>query len=123
MENPEVEQNDDGPKVARIVSKTPREKTVNLSWPVEFDGKLYESVTIKRISGKEVRDYFELLADEDNEGDVIPPFLENIPQEVWDCLDDDDRFLIEEQSEDFMPRRLKALIQSAPGTSSDTPES
>lgn len=91
---------------ARIVSTKPRSTTVALDHPVEFDGKLYESVTIRRVTGKQVDDFIRASAAL-KEGEPQPqlPVLD-FPREVYDEMDDDDRLRVEEALLPFLPRRL-----------------
>ena len=90
--------------VARIVSDKERARTVDLEWPVEFDGVLYESVTIRRLTTKEVVDFLETMA---GKGDVRWPMYD-VPDAVLDALDDDDAFRLDEVVKGFLPRRFQA---------------
>ena len=49
--------------IARIVSDKPRSRAVPLEWPVSFEGVLYEAVTIRRLTAKEVAEFVESLKD------------------------------------------------------------
>jgi len=93
-------------KEARIISPKERSADISLEWPVEFDGKLYESVTVRRVSGKDVDDFIRASAAL-QEGERQPqlPVLD-FPREVYDEMDDDDRLRVEEALLPFLPRRL-----------------
>lgn len=91
--------------VARIVTTKEREKFVPLEYPVEFDGKLYEEIRIRRISGKELEDFFKAM----DEGRGNMPPVVDCPVEVWDQMDADDQKTVDEAAVDFFPQRLKAL--------------
>ena len=109
MDKPEIYRMTDEPTLkpeARIVSTKPRSTTVALDHPVEFDGKLYESVTIRRVTGKQVDDFIRASAAL-KEGEPQPqlPSLD-FPREVYDEMDDDDRLRVEEALLPFLPRRL-----------------
>jgi len=104
-------------KTARIISDRPRRKAIKLDWPVEFDGKIYESVDIKRCSGAEVDDFLERIRN--GEGAGMPPMID-CPIEVWDAMDDDDRFKVDKEGWVFFPLRLREFMPSNPGQSDDT---
>lgn len=90
--------------VARIVTKLPREKEVTLTYPVEFDGRLYETIRIRRITGGQVADYMDRL----QQGERIMPPVVECPVEVYEAMDADDQDMVDEAAMDFLPRRLKA---------------
>lgn len=116
----DVESNADTMPVARIVSTKKRTIEVPLEWPVEFDGTLYESVTIRRITAKEVSDYLDALSSiDDVDVAPLPPFI-GVPKEVWDGMDDDDRYEVDQKAMDFMPRRLREVAESTPDTTDNT---
>lgn len=90
--------------VARIVTNLPREKEVTLTYPVEFDGRLYETIQIRRITGSQVADYMDRL----QQGERIMPPVVECPVEVYEAMDADDQDMVDEAAMDFLPRRLKA---------------
>ncbi|RWC91642.1 MAG: hypothetical protein EOS72_03015 [Mesorhizobium sp.] len=96
-------------KIARVVSTAPREKIVDLEFPVEFDGVIYTMVKVRRVTGKEVEDYMEALGRDER---PMPPMIE-CPREVYDAMDDDDRFALDEAVLPFLPRRLKAAAEQS----------
>ena len=95
---------------AKIVSAKERSVTVQLDWPVEFDGVTYEAVTVRRVSGREVDAYVNALGA--SEGVTVKPPMLDVPQEVYDAMDDDDRLAVEEALLPFLPRRFHAAAQS-----------
>ena len=97
-------------KTARVVGGAPREKMVTLEYPVEFDGKTWTEVRIRRVTGKEVEEYMEALGR--NERPMPPMF--DFPMEVYDAMDDDDRFAIDEAVAPFFPRRVRAAAEQNP---------
>jgi hypothetical protein len=97
-------------KTARIAGGAPREKSVPLEWPVEFDGKTWTAVTIRRVTGKEVEDYMEALGRDER---PIPPMF-GCPLEVYEAMDDDDRFALDEAVIPFLPRRLRVAAEQDP---------
>lgn len=109
--------------VARIVGGGIREKTVPLNWPVEYDGTVYESVTIRRCSGTEISDYIIAMATGQN---PLFPGLD-CPIAVYDALDADDFEEVDAVVKDFLPRRFRQVAEAIPeasgntSTKSDTP--
>lgn len=87
---------------ATIVSATPRSIQVPLKYPVEFDGKVWDEVMVRRVSGKEVETF---VAATINGEAVVPPMIE-CPLEVFEAMDDDDRLVLEEAAVPFSPRRF-----------------
>lgn len=95
--------------VARIVSTRERERKIPLEFEVEYDGKIYTEITLRRATGKEMEDYMEVLAS--SKGSVLPPMID-CPMAVYEAMDDDDRYAIDQAMRDFMPRRLRATAES-----------
>lgn len=96
--------------VAKIVSPREREKFVDLDYPVEFDGVLYEKIRIRRVSGKEIADFsaaMQMAIKNDTEM-PIPPVVD-CPVAVWNALDADDQANVDDAAQAFMPRRLKVV--------------
>ncbi len=91
------------PPVAHIAGGSEREKMVRLAWPVEFDGKLWTEIKVRRVTGKEVAAYFSKMRDGDTE--AVAPMID-CPQAVWDAMDDDDQVTVDEAARPFWPRRL-----------------
>lgn len=95
---------------ARIVTDRITSRIVPLEWPVEFDGKVYHQIRVHRVTGKEMRDFMEKIRA--GADDLLPPMVD-CPLEVWEALDADDQFAIDQAAAEFMPRRLKDLQQAA----------
>lgn len=115
-------------EIARIVSDRPRFKTVNLEWPVEFSGKVYESVRVVRLTAGDVarfQDEIDALLKRDENAKVRLPLFKDdegndIPAQVMDAMDSDDRDALDEAAVSFLPRRFRAA--SEPTTGRDTGE-
>jgi hypothetical protein len=92
----------------RFVGDRARVKTIALDWPVEFGGKIYEKIILKRLTVAEVSAFIDTL-----EGGKarFPIFVDEdgaaIPGEVMEALDDDDGATIDKESLDFLPRRFR----------------
>lgn len=98
--------------VARIVSPKEREKMVPLEYPVEFDGRLYEEIRVRRVTGVEIAAFSEALRVASASGGEMPiPPVIDCPLQVWGALDADDLAAVEDASQDFFPRRLKAVAE------------
>lgn len=92
--------------MARIVGGPERSKAVPLTWPVEYDGKVYDSIAVRRMTGQEVRDLMQGAVA--GELDFLP--MVDCPREVYEALDDDDLAKVDAVIEDFLPLRLRAAV-------------
>jgi hypothetical protein len=100
---------------ARFLGNAPREKDVPLEFPFELDGKTWDSVKIRRATGAEVEAYMDALQSGES---AVPPMFD-FPMEVYDAMDDDDRYAVDVAVVPFLPRRLKvAAEQSSTATES-----
>lgn len=104
------------PPVARFVAAAEREKTVPLEWPFEFDGRLIDSVRVRRVSGSEMKEFWEQMSRNER---FIPPVID-CSQAVWDAMDPDDQETVDAAAEPFMPRRLKAAVKLPSGNGENT---
>jgi len=106
-----------GPPVARFVNMEGRSKRIPLQYPFELDGVLWEEVEIRRCTGSEITAYVnDMVAGGDF---VLPPVIQ-CPIEVWNAMDADDQFTVDEAAKAFMPRRLKAAVELLSGTGANT---
>lgn len=80
-----------------------RSKTIALDFPVEFDGKTYTEITVKRLTGDEVSAFYN-----DPSAERIPMF--DCPPEVIDALDADDAEIVMEAFRNFLPRALRTAL-------------
>ncbi|WP_051960440.1 hypothetical protein [Devosia riboflavina] len=100
----------------RFASDRPRSKQVPLEWPLEFGGRLYDSITIRRCTGTEISEY--VIATAAGQ-DVMPPVVD-CPKEVYDALDDDDLYEVDKVVRDFLPRRFREATEPTPEVSGST---
>ncbi|PWE55438.1 hypothetical protein DEM27_15390 [Metarhizobium album] len=107
------------PVAAYIENPAAREKLVSLQWPVRFGETLVTEIRVRRITGKEVQDFFARLKDG---GSLMPPTVD-CPIEVWDALDADDQAEVDREAADFFPRALKVLLASSLPAGGATPPS
>lgn len=107
------------PISAYIENPAAREKLVQLQWPVRFGETLVTEIRVRRITGREVQDFFAKLKDG---GSLMPPTVD-CSIEVWDALDADDQAEVDREAADFFPRALKALLASSLPAGGATPPS
>lgn len=105
------------PPVARILNPEGRSKQVPLQFPVEFDGTVWSAIEVRRCTGGEIKAYFDQMG---AGGDFVLPPVIQCPMEVWEALDADDQFVVDEEAQAFMPRRLKAAVELLSGTGVNT---
>lgn len=89
--------------VAKFVAGRAREKTIPLEWPIEYGGKVYDSVTVRRCTGTEVSDYVMSRASGD---DALFPGI-SCPIAVYEALDADDLEQVDLVVKDFLPRSFR----------------
>lgn len=98
------------PLAAKFVNEEGRSRLVPLEYPVDFNGRLYSEIKVHRVTGGEMDAYMKSL----QAGAVSLPPVIDCPIEVWDAMDADDQLAVDRAADAFMPRRLKALMKSAP---------
>jgi hypothetical protein len=101
--------------VARIVGGAPRTKSIALKWPVEFDGRVYTDITVRRITAGEV-DVFVQSVRDGVTAPALPMF--DAPPEVLAAMDADDSATLNEAAADFLPRALRGA--DTPSATSDS---
>lgn len=88
----------------KFVSQKERFRTVTLEWPIEYDGKVYDSVTVRRMTTSEVAEFIDQVR-ADAKSASLPMF--DVPKEVVDALDADDAEAVNKAVNDFLPRSLR----------------
>ncbi len=95
---------------------------MQLEWPLEYDGREYREITIKRLTAQEVKDLADALRalPEGTPPPRWPIFVDAegapIPEEVLDALDPDDDTMLQEAALDFLPRRFVAAARTPEST-------
>ena len=84
------------------------EKTVPLEFPVEFDGKTYESITVRMLTVGEWREFLDGGREFGSWLDVTPMF--DAPREVLDALMTSDGERVTEAADLFRPGRSKGEV-------------
>lgn len=93
-----------------------RRRCVALQWPLEYDGRVYAEILVRRLTVGEVAAWVESLKAGGNNAHM-PIYVDAagapIPAAVIDALDDDDGAALDEVVRDFLPRRFRGLQESA----------
>ncbi len=82
-----------------------------LEYPFALEGLEIRTVTVKRMSAREVERFIETMRG-DTSGRPVrwPMYLVDgvpLPDAAWDVMDDDDRFALGEIGADFLPARFR----------------
>jgi hypothetical protein len=97
-----------------------RSRAFPLKYPVVVGGRLYAEIRLARLTVAEVAQFLETVSNGDNRSAIAWPVYrdengEPIPQAVLNSLDDDDAYAAEQGLRDFLPLRLRALLDGATG--------
>nr|USU31128.1 phage tail assembly protein [Methylobacterium sp. OTU13CASTA1] len=109
----------------------PRHATITLDWPIELEGTTYTEIGLRRLTAGEVAAFMDTArakVEADPDANPRAPIFvdvdgEPIPDGLFDALDDDDGFKLDEAAKDFLPRRFQAVPRvgdSTPMDGSDT---
>ncbi len=97
--------------VPRFVGDRARVKTFPLEWPVEYAGKVYHTISIRRLVEREVVDFLKKISATESVTWKWPVFIDDagdpVPDVVIDALDADDYSALEKDLLDFLPRRFR----------------
>lgn len=94
------------PAAPSFVKAKDRFRTIDLTWPLEYDGKVYDRVTVRRMTGIDLIAFVE--QPRDSAAPTLPMF--DVPQAVIDALDPDDAELVNKAVQDFLPRALRPVV-------------
>lgn len=99
-----------------FVGSKVRSMRIDLEWPVEFGGRIWESIPLKRLTHKEVADWVEEIKAQD--ASVQFPVLREedgtpLPDGLLDALDADDFDEVNKAVLNFLPRRFRGAIKNA----------
>lgn len=104
----------EAPKAApTFVGGRSRFEVVDLLWPVKYDGRIWDKITVSRLTAKDVAEFMRRLKDAGDDAEVRFPFFD-APDEVLDALDDDDSVRLNEVAARFLPQRFR--VEAAPGS-------
>lgn len=100
------ERNRPKPKAKQILpAGFEAEKTIVLSVPVEFAGKVIETVAVRRLRGKDIIAMQRMDGDEDM---ALLAIVTGLPEAVIAELDADDYVTLSEVAQNFLPRSFRA---------------
>ncbi len=100
------------PIAPSFVAGRSREKRIELEWPIEYGGTIYDVITLRRLTVAEVSAFVESVKDlPDGKKFHWPLFFDDagapVPPAVMDALDADDSERLDSEALDFLPRRFR----------------
>lgn len=103
-----------------FVDPSGRSRAFPLKYPVTVGGRVYSEICLARLTVAEVAQFLEAVSNGDKRSAIAWPVYrdesgEPLPQAVLNALDDDDGFAVEQGLRDFLPLRLRALLDGATG--------
>lgn len=112
---------------AQFVGGKVRQTTIVLDFPVEFEGTTFSEIGLRRLTAGEVSVFMDtaraLIEADANANPRAPIFVTNagepIPDGLFDALDDDDAFKLDEAAKDFLPRRFLGAPKASASTPTD----
>ena len=101
--------------VARFVDADRRSETVMLDWPINYDGKVYDRLTVRRVTAGEVARFVEAVraAPAEVRATMRLPMVD-APDAVLVAFDPDDDDKVDEVISRFLPRRFRAAMGIEP---------
>ena len=97
-----------------FVDPSGRTRAFALKHPIIVDGRTYSEVRLARLTVADVAQFLEAVSSADKRSAIAWPVYRN-------ALDDDDGYAIEQGLADFLPLRLRALLDGATGRSPGEP--
>lgn len=89
----------------------PRSRVIPLEWPVDFDGRCWREIVVRRMTTIEVAGLMERMRAQPEREFRFPmfddPSGQPVPDAVLDQLDDDDSYALNRAATDFLPRRFR----------------
>lgn len=98
--------------VAHIVGGAARVETIPLAYPIEFNGRTWSAITLKRLTSADLKTYFD-MPPSDRVNDT--PWFD-APREVLAALDLDDEDRVMERADRFIPARFRVAPASGQGS-------
>jgi hypothetical protein len=96
---------EDKPEPPQFVGGKPRIRGVPWGWPLRYGDKIYDRITVRRMTTAEVGEFIAAASGKDMKNTRLPMF--DCPPEIIDALDPDDAERINEVIRDFLPRLLR----------------
>jgi hypothetical protein len=109
-----------------FVDPSGRSRAFKLKYPVTVGGRVYSEIYLARLTVGEVAQFLDAVSNGDKRSAIAWPVYrdesgEALPQAVLNALDDDDGFTVEQGLRDFLPLRLRALLDGATGQPAGEP--
>jgi hypothetical protein len=109
---------DEAKPLPKFVGGAARLRSVPLSYPVEYDGAVYNEIVLARLTAAEVAAFQDAAAKLPDGASPEWPIYRNadgkpLPEAVLAALDDDDKFELDKALRDFLPRRFQAALANA----------
>lgn len=92
-------------------------KSVPLNVAIEFDGKAYTAINLRKLKG---RDFLKLQQLGANEDLGLLALISDAPAEVLGELDADDFMVLAEEAKRFLPQRLQTAIEQISASGQNT---
>ena len=109
---------EDKPGPPQFVGGKPRSCEVPLDWPLSYGDKIYDRITVRRMTTAEVGAFIAAASGEDTKNARLPMF--DCPSEIIDALDPDDAERVNEVIRDFLPRLLRQADEPPPASGEST---
>jgi hypothetical protein len=91
---------------ARIIDRSKIEDTVTLEYPIEFNGTVWDRITVRSPAVRDIAEFSARVAASDKPNFRLPMF--DAPDDVLDALHLDDEDKLNEVALRFLPRRFQA---------------
>jgi hypothetical protein len=109
---------DSKPEPPQFIGGKPRSREVLLDWPLRYNGKVYDRITVRRMTTAEVGEFITAASGENATNARLPMF--DCPSEIVDALDPDDAERVNEVVRDFLPRALRQAEEPRPAVGENT---
>lgn len=103
------------PPAPRFVDESSRSEVVPLQWAIDYDGKTWTEITVRRPGTPEIEAWarrIDILRKAGADVTTVPVPIYDAPDAVINALDPDDDDRLTEVAQRFLPRRF----QVAPGS-------
>ncbi|MDO5631146.1 MAG: phage tail assembly protein [Paracoccus sp. (in: a-proteobacteria)] len=99
--------------MAKHIKAAARTATLELDWPLELDdGSVLDQITLRRLTGAEVADLQEQMVPCGiSEAALLAAFCDQ-SADIIASLDADDFIELKERVVDFLPKRLRAMVEA-----------
>lgn len=90
----------------------PRTASITLEWPLDLDEVALDVITLRRLTGGEVAALQETMMAGGSEADMLAAFCDQ-PADIIAQLDADDYLELKARVVDFLPKRLREMMEAA----------